>query len=64
MKAFEVIISVPDSYKDAKRTIFVQAESKKQLKEVDGVLRVYERKDVQLNECAYEVKYNSINPKM
>ncbi len=64
MKAFEVIISVPDSYKDAKRTIFVQAESKKQLKEVDGVLRVYERKDVQLNECAYEVKYNSINLKM
>ncbi|MDD4700497.1 MAG: hypothetical protein PHV07_09660 [Oscillospiraceae bacterium] len=57
-------MSVPNSYKGAKRTIFVQAASKKQLKEVDGVLKIYDCKDIQLNECPFEIKFGAIVSKM
>lgn len=64
MKAYEVVVKVPNSYEDATRIIFVQAESKKQLKEIDGVLRIYERTDVTLEECSFEVKFGAISSKM
>ena len=64
MKAYEVVVRVPNSHKDAKKTIFVQAESKKQLKEIDGVLKIHERQGVTLGECTHEIKYDGIFKKV
>lgn len=59
-KAFEVIMAVTGSYKDRERTVFVEAESKRQVAAAYDVKRVFTRPDIKPEDCPCEVVDNVI----
>lgn len=55
MKVFEVKVSVTGGYKNKTKTYFVEAKSRNEINRVDGILKIWHRKDIQPSECSMEI---------
>lgn len=56
LKSFEVNMAVIGGSKDQTKKVFVKANSKKQIQECEGVLKIWERKDIKPEECQMQIK--------
>lgn len=59
-KAFEVVLLVTGSYKERKRTTFVEAESKEEILKSVEVCRVIARPDMNPDCCPYGISFGEI----
>ena len=63
MKAFEVKIAIIGGSKDQSRTVFVEAESKKQIKSTKNILKIWDSDDMKPVECPMEILDGIISEK-
>jgi hypothetical protein len=55
MKSFEVKLSVIGGSKDQTRTVFVEATTKSEIENCEGVLKIWKRDDITPDECPMEI---------
>ena len=63
MKAFEVKQKIRGGHKDQTRTIFVEANSKKELMQDPDTVKVWERQDMKPDDCPMMFDGRWIEPK-
>jgi hypothetical protein len=63
MKAFEVKLSVTGGSKDQTRTVFVEANTKSEVENCEGVIQIWPRKDIKADECQMHIVSNIITEK-
>lgn len=63
MKSFEINLAVVRGAKDQTRKVFVSAETKEQVENCEGVKEIWERPDMQPDECPMQIKFDAITEK-
>jgi hypothetical protein len=55
MKAFEVKLAVTGGHKGQTRTVFVEANTKSEVENCEGVIQVWPRPDMKSEECPMQI---------
>lgn len=63
MKAYEVKINITGGSKDQAKNLFVEAQSKSQLENIEEVVKVWERKNMSVEACPYYIEDDFIAQK-
>lgn len=63
MKAFEVKLAVIGGSKDQTRTVFVEANTKSEVENCEGVIQIWPRADMKADECPMHIVSNIIAQK-